>query len=403
MRFSSFSRNNGDIITMKTLGSTVSLALLSVSLASGCGSSTHNSSVDVVNLPHTQVKWQSIGNCWAYAFAGWAESVVLGATNGQKVINISESYITYRHYENQLNGGGDIREVQTGGNFESAKSTAIRKGIILEGDFIPSENSATYSAIQKSATNYLNESLKTGALSKSKDANTVRAELNRAFGVDLASLQSKIISASSLPGGLDVNGKVVNLEEKMRAMPSIYWPGSASSGRTENETIFYSKTRTAEEQAVLKRVKRALNDGHPVVMDWFVDFNALSQGGIFSQAQLLKRGNGKQGYHSTVLEDYVVKVKNDDGTERIIGEGEASPEDKKLALDKGEILYFVLKNSWGGSERLDRSSYTRDGEKGYHRLEADYIFSAVKVIDEDNGSYKYHDNVLQSFHLPSGY
>jgi hypothetical protein len=360
-----------------------------------------DSSVDVVNMPHTNPKWQSIGNCWAYAFAGWAESIVLGATNGAQSLNISESFITYKHFEGQILRGSS--ELQTGGFFAGAANTTLRSGVIMEGDFIPGESDKTFSAVQKSAVDYLNNSLKSGALSKSRDQATVRAELDKAFNVDSSVFTSKLVKATSLPGGVDAQGNAMNLAQKIQSMQSAFWTGNAGSGATSKQPIVYNSNRTASEQAVLRRMMKALNDGHPVVIDWFVDFNALDNNGIFSKAQLEKRGNGRQGYHSTVVEDYVVKVKDANNVERIIGEGEASPEDKKLALEKGEILYIVIKNSWGGDERLDRSSYTREGVKGYHRLEADYLFSAIASLNEKTGEYQYHSEALQSIHLPAGY
>ena len=65
------------------------------------GQPTQTSSLDTVNIPHSSVKWQSIGNCWAYAALGWVESMLL---RGPELVqpNFSETYVTYPHYELQL-------------------------------------------------------------------------------------------------------------------------------------------------------------------------------------------------------------------------------------------------------------------------------------------------------------
>lgn len=137
-----------------------------------------------------------------------------------------------------------------------------------------------------------------------------------------------------------------------------------------------SKKLSDEELKILKIVKQGLNAHHPIVMDWFVDFGALNSKGIFDLESLKDNPLAKQGYHSTVLEDYVVGVKNPEtGLERIIGEGEVSQEEKDLALEQGQIKYFVVKNSWGGTERKDRASYMRGNVGGFHRLEANYLFA----------------------------
>jgi hypothetical protein len=44
----------------------------------------------------------------------------------------------------------------------------------------------------------------------------------------------------------------------------------------------------------------------------------------------------------------------------------------------------------------------RDGEGGYHKLDADYIFSWIKQVDED-GNDDGIDTGLTRFVLPAGY
>ena len=122
-----------------------------------------------------------------------------------------------------------------------------------------------------------------------------------------------------------------------------------------------------------KRVMSALNAGEPVVLEWFVDFNALNDEGIFSLETLKEKGPGTQGYHQTVIEDYVVEVL-EDGVWQELPEGDVSQEDKDRAVREGRLKYLIVKNSWGGDDRFDQASYVVAGKKGYHRLNVDYLY-----------------------------
>lgn len=53
-----------------------SFALAAPLFAVGCTSETTPSTAsdDVVTIPHTDAKTQSIGNCWLYATASWLEA-----------------------------------------------------------------------------------------------------------------------------------------------------------------------------------------------------------------------------------------------------------------------------------------------------------------------------------------
>jgi hypothetical protein len=55
------------------------LACAALSVDAACTAEPLESSNDgtgaIVNVPHTDVEKQSIGNCWAYAHTSWAESM----------------------------------------------------------------------------------------------------------------------------------------------------------------------------------------------------------------------------------------------------------------------------------------------------------------------------------------
>lgn len=182
------------------------------------------SSTKTVNIPHTPVKWQSIGNCWAYAAVGWIESMMLRGET-EPLPNFSETYITYRHYEGQLNY---LRgnELQTGGSFYEATQIILRYGLMYEADFAPEEATLSKSDRQKRATAILNESLASGPLSKIRTRAVIRAELDRAFGVNIKALESKIIDPSEILVSTGQGGKAP-LSSVMPSWQDL-WPVSYS-------------------------------------------------------------------------------------------------------------------------------------------------------------------------------
>jgi hypothetical protein len=154
----------------------------------------------------------------------------------------------------------------------------------------------------------------------------------------------------------------------------------------------------------LRRAMRAMNAGYPVVLNWFVDFNAMTPEGVFDLKKLQEAGVGRQGYHSTVLEDYLAKgfdpVTN---TYFETPEGEVSDLMKTAAVSYGALTSFITKNSWGGSERIDRSSYFRDGEKGYHKLQADYLFAFIPQYNEETQAFEGFTTGINSLIVPPGF
>jgi hypothetical protein len=382
----------------------VAASLSAAVLFSACGKNetSTQSSLSTVDIPHTDSKWQSIGNCWVYAFTGWIESLALSGSQNKVSLNISESHITYLHYRSQLLSPWMGETLQTGGFFQEAADLISENGFLMEGEFIPNEADVTFSKIQKSATDYLNASLKSGLLKTDKSEATVTAELDKAFGVKLSSLKSKLKNTSDLVLSKDAEGKAVTLADAIGSWREVRIPRTLSNSAS---LPVWSKTFTEQQAAVLKRVKRALNDGHPVVMNWFVEFNALDTKGVFALENLKAKGvAGKQGYHSTVLEDYGVSGVNPaTGEAFVVGEGEVSEELQKLALNYGQIDFIIVKNSWGGSERLDRPSYVVGGKGGFHKLNANYLFGTMARQSEDGKTQVGTESGVNSFVLPAGY
>jgi hypothetical protein len=364
------------------------------------------SSTKTVNIPHTPVKWQSIGNCWAYAAAGWIESMLL-RTDSQQVANISETYITYRHYEQQLAYTFDD-ELETGGSFQHATRLILTYGLMTEADFAPDEADASKSDRQKEATNILNESIAFGPLSRSRSKDVVRAELDRAFGVNMAELESKIIDPESVLVSTG-RGRIEKLSELMANWRETSWPIDFRSYPESplpgmSARPIRNRELSDDQIALLRRAMRAMNAGYPVVLNWFVDFNGMNDDGVFSLDQLQDKGLGRQGYHSTVLEDYIAEGFDPvSGQYFVTPEGEVSESLKTKAARFGLPTSFITKNSWGGSERPDRASYYRDGEKGYHKLETDYLFAFIPQLNDETQAFQGFTTGINGIILPPGY
>ena len=399
--------SNGNSFTRSRLKQTAAFSLLALAsfTAFSCGKAPiSNSSISTVDIPNTNAKWQSIGNCWVYAALGWVEALVLKAIDGANVLDLSETYITYRHYEELLQDRS-LTDVETGGTFFESSQLMAKYGLMNEGDFIPAEAEKSKSDVQDKATKYLNLSLKEGKLKTDRSAPTIRAELDAAFGVVLADVQSKIFPATSIVVGKTADGKDLTLDTQLFTWNQTRWPRDLRASQRPETLPAWNETFTPAQTALLRRVKVALNAGYPVIINWFVDFNALDDKGIFDAETLRKLGKpGHQGYHSTVLEDYVAEGINPATNEVFTtSEGTVSEELKTLAAQNGVIKYFIIKNSWGGAERLNRSSYASNGVKGFHRLNANYIFANLQQTDEATGKFVRSETGVNSFVLPPGF
>jgi len=352
----------------------------------------------------TEVKRQSIGNCWLYAVASWAEGMNKRATGED--LNVSESYLTYWHWFEQIANGGSATEISTGGSYAVATGLIDRYGIMKEGDFLPNESSLEMSAAQARAETYINNSLKNGAL-KERDARrnreTVRAELNKAFGVD-ASRQERMNRVFGRAVTRTIDRSYLNRRpgyEVFRAKDVVTAIPNATTHQSVNVTLqdaigtgsTWSRSGEYAHQeidfpyspsgyrAFQQRIQRALHDGAIPVMSWKVDFNALNSESVFSLQELARRGpgiNGRQGGHMVVINDYDAVLA--DGTKLAAGT-DATPAQLEAALATDtKINFFRVKNSWG-ADRPDR--WQNAAVLGYHDLNWDYLVGPIKDCPED--------------------
>ena len=379
---------------------------------------------DIVDVPQTDVERQSIGNCWIYAHASWVESMHKSATGED--FDISQSYWTYWHWFDQIYGGV-ASKVSTGGNWLTANGIVKKYGVMAERAFIAADSEAEMSARQASALAAVNESLTTGALRASsarRDRALVRRELDRAwalasevstsldrvFGVDV----ERTFASTSAPA--DAAGSaIVRAQDFAVSYPTApgapAQPSTLVRAMTDWRQVYYT---TVDRRSFQLRVQRALHDAQPVIVTWFVDFNALEgrdngRLGAFSLVTLNELGPGRQGGHMTVLEDYQARLA--DG--RVLEAGKTldptKPEDKALLdsalLPSTDIQFFRVKNSWG-SARPDRAF--APNMPGYHDLYFDYLDGPVrKCIDRDGTTdpttCPTSTTPLQNVVLPPGY
>ena len=103
-----------------------SLAL--ISFAPGCDDGVETNSDNVTDIKNSAVKNQSIGNCWVYATVGWAESLHLTHTGTE--LNLSESYVSYWHWFEEITGAKDqvkLGALSATGEMKKASRPVIQK------------------------------------------------------------------------------------------------------------------------------------------------------------------------------------------------------------------------------------------------------------------------------------
>ncbi len=379
---------------------------------------------EITSVQHSSVKRQSIGNCWAYAFASWMESTNMRATGVER--NFSESYISYWHAFEAITGGLRGTKYQTGGSYEKAADLVSKYGVVDEGTFAPAEGSLEMSAMQKAAEAAINASLASGALSvQSARANRalVRAELNRAFGLSpavVSKLDSTfgadasrpltataatlgIFRTASIPAATTraSTGAVVRTTLAGLIGSGSSWDRSGPNAFQRVDMPYDGRSR----RAFWKRVQKALHHKAPAVVEWHVDFNALTTDSKFSLQQLQSRGPGRAGGHMVVAHDYQART----ATGRLFAAGVdvTNPSDfDTLLRNDTKVEFLRVKNSWGAN-RPDRWSTSAIG--GYHDLYLDYLQAELTTCEElpngdpDLSNCDGTDTGLSAIYLPAGY
>jgi hypothetical protein len=399
--------------------------------AAGCSSaqdSTGEGEADVTNVKQSSVKDQSTENCWTYATMGWAESLVETATG--KNADYSESYVTYWHWFDQITAGdvtGGV--VEEGGSWGEAADLMLKYGIMATKDFVPQDATKELSDRQAVAVKAINEALKTGDLKSGaarRDRAKVRQIMDKAW-----QLTPEVTAALDATFGADVS-KTLATADATKASKMVIHPSdlpvklkNPSTKRTDTVTladalgthksasdqdhrngafawndVAYPRAKQARRD-FLKRVQRALADGNPVVVNWYVDFNALTADGKFLEPPAKP---GSQGGHVVLAVDYQVENVPGFGT-LPAGVVETRPAALEAALSDQAIVTFIrIKNSWGTTYH----PLPAPAAGGDHDLYLKYLNGPIQECDLDaDGNPKAGTCVkaipFESVVLPAGY
>lgn len=394
------------------------LPLLALPFLPACGSDDASSAStgaenEVVDIPNTKVKDQSIGNCWIYATAAWAESLRLGYAGEE--LDISESYMSYVDWFHGIQDG-DFSEkdgLETGGWFGEAAEYLRRYGVMDEGAFIPEEASSEESSRQKQALDAINASLKSGVLadpSNRKNPTVVRQELDKAFKLSPevialldasfgSDLSRTVVKGATIPPGKGLRAaseievgfykpkvggsQVITLADAVGAPSSEF---SSFSWKTRkgnfawNESSYPSSASSRRSFQI--RAQKALHARRPVILVWFVDFNAMNRStGTFASVPATP---GRQGGHMTAMEDYQVTNVPGFGT-LAAGTVVTDPAALDAALAPEATIEFLrIKNSWGSGFQPPEGTEL----KGYHDLYMAYLDGKIPVCDKKDAEGK---------------
>jgi hypothetical protein len=392
----------GSLFCFVTVTSTVALS---------CGKSTPHGKLQTVHIPQSPVGEQSTGNCWTYAYSGWLESLRIRNLGPSAALTFSETYLLYRAFEEQLLVPRGPRSkkldiLKASGDWFHFKRLVKKNGMMLDEHFRGLDGAPVPEKRQGEALAFLNAEIKKDAVSAwLNDVNLsaperqmrVQSLLDEAFQIEFKTLERHILKTEDIEFGKVANGSRLTLATVLETWKLVDWKSSAEAPASM-PLPFTEEVNSPERIALLKRVKKALNQGYPVVFNWFADYNARDQNGVFSLDLLKQNGPGKHGPHATILVDYTVKgVDPRTGVSFEVGIGNATPEQKKLAEEFGEIDSFLVKNSWGiGAE----GSLFLHGSFGYHRIMKDYLFAQVLAKSETTGVVTGKATVLRSFLLP---
>jgi hypothetical protein len=399
------------------------LVLAGCDPAGGPQTGVDSTSRAIVDVSHSAVERQSIGNCWIYAEASWVEAMALAANPG-KELDVSQSYWTYWHWFDQLNGFPP-GEIETGGFQFTAHQIVLDRGVMFEGEFVPEDGDDEMSFRQDEALSTINDALSSGEIDGSDGKKIrdllddawqlspeVRAQLDKAFGEDG---QQTLRQGASVAGTkiVEPTDVAARFTERQQGGQTVTRDSNLADAIDQWNTINYP-FNAAQRRQFLQRVQRALHDRQPVIITWDVDFNALEnaegplRGSFNMQTLTASGGPGHQGGHMTILEDYEAET-TQFGTLKAavtLDPSKAADAQKLQAAlaDSTKIKFLRIKNSWG-TKRTDRAF--APGFPGYHDLHLDYLNGPIKFCpnEENPTAENCTDETvpLGAVQLPPGY
>jgi hypothetical protein len=411
---------------LRSAAAVVALAFV----AGGCTAVTSaqgpvaSGSDEIVSVPQTDVERQSIGSTWIYAHVAWVESMHSAATG--EAIDVSPTYWTYWHWFDQV-AGGAATTLSTGGNWETANGIVRKYGLTNERAFVGADATTDMPARRAAALTAINASLKSGPLSvPGARANKalVRRELDRAWalGADVVAVLDRVFGAdvsrsfTSLASPADPTGTDIQRPSDF-AVAYAPSPGAPNAQRHLDQAmhdwrqVYYAG---ADRRSFQIRVQKALRDAQPVILTWFVDFNALEDRdngrlGSFNMATLTELGAGLQGGHTTLVDGYQARLA--DGRELQAGQklDPTNAADQSLLdtalLPSTQVEFFRIKSAWG-SAHPERAF--APGLPATNDLALDYLDGPVKKCVERDGitdttSCPTTTTPLQNVVLPPGF
>jgi hypothetical protein len=405
-----------------------SLSALVLGTAACAGSSVARDDDDVTEVPHSRVKDQSTNNCWLYATMGWVESLHLSATGEE--LDLSESYLTYWHWFDQITAGFvEKGVVEEGGSWGTAADLILKYGMMKEGDFIPPEKDVIFSERQKEAVKVINDELRGGTLRSGaarrnralvrevldrawKLSNTTIGHMNRTFGREgenTLDVTNAVSEGAPILRASDIKIHVMNHETvRFNDKTVLEVIGThRSEDNIENrrgafawQDVPYPAGRRAR-KAFWARVRHALNDKQPVIVNWTIDDNSFTADGKYLEPP---KTPGPQGGHMVLGFDYAV--------DNVPGVG--SLEAGTLVTDKrvldattdpaADMRFIRVKNSWSPTFH----SLPDPAPGGFHDLFVKYLNGPMKfcAMDEKDKPIlsRCEDGIpLESIVLPAGY
>ena len=408
-------RTGGPALRFALVSALASVAAFSGALQVGCASSADapvpvaEGSDAIVTLPASPVKNQSNGNCWAYAIAGWSESLHKAKTGAN--INLSESYWTYWRWFSQITSRPDSNSLDSGAGVDDAFTLVRKYGYMSEATFIPEEIDDATSTRQRDAEVALKASLQDGALSTvaaRKNPSIVRAELEKAWKLApvVADQLTSVFGANYQwtfdNWGMKTEGTFVHRSSDLPVAWREYSRKTMRADTLESVLSRWTRnvypTETGKRRAFQKRIQRALHDKNPVLIDWYVSWKQYDKQftfeGVPGEKVVMPPG------HVSYFADY--EVDNVPG----FGTLQAGTDETRAAAlsgalaDGAKVKFFRIKNSWG-----------TDGNgaaPGFYDLHLSYLDGPITGCNEkEDKSFddtKCTDVVpLQGVYLPYGY
>ena len=248
----------------------------------------------ITDVKHTPVERQSIGNCWLYAEASWVESMNIAAT-GDDGFDVSQSYWTLLALVRPDRRGTRRRDSRPAAAARRRTRSSASTASCPRATSSPPDADDEMSARQASALAKINEALKNGVLKDLGCASRPRAR-PRASSIKAWELAPTSPRARQVFGR--TSRRTLQLQQRVHARARTDRPRAKDFTVAKYTNAPPARCRTRRLSAGDRRV--ALRSSYPdydalaaqlpaplpaarcttrspVVITWFVDFNAMER------------------------------------------------------------------------------------------------------------------------------